>query len=229
MSVIFPKWINTIPTLGALAAMGGLPAVVVGTWYYATPDYFEVGYMPTQPGFGFNHQIHAGKLGMDCRYCHTNVERSPEANIPNVETCMNCHAPGRVSNLVVADEKVQFIRDAHEHDASIEWRRVHKLPDYVRNFPHHVHVKAGVSCYSCHGQIMSMPVVYQAEGLGMGWCLDCHRDPAKHLVPPDKVTDLMWVQQELADRAHGDGTVDPEALVEALWDSPPQTCGACHH
>lgn len=229
MSVIFPKWLNALPTLGALGAMGGLPVVVAGTWYYATPDFFEVGYMPTQPGSGFNHQIHAGQLGIDCRYCHTNVEKSPEANIPNVSTCMNCHAPNRVSDQVVPAEKVQFIRDAYDSDQPIEWLRVHKLPDYVRNFPHHVHVKAGVSCLSCHGQIMAMPEVYQAKGLGMGFCLDCHRDPAPHLVPPDKVTDLMWVEEELEARRDGASTIDVQELMANLWEQPPQACGACHH
>lgn len=220
-----------MPTVGALAAMGGVPVVVAGTWYYATPDYFEVGYMPTQPGTGFNHMIHAGKLGMDCRYCHTKVEQSPEANIPNVATCYGCHADGRVNpaTSTATDAKVQFVRDAYESDASIPWRRVHKLPDYVRNFPHHVHVKAGVSCFSCHGQIMGMPVVYQAQGLGMGWCLDCHRDPGKHLVPADKVTDLVWVEEELALRSQGGGGVNAQELVDALRAAPPQTCGACHH
>jgi hypothetical protein len=179
LSVIFPKWMNALPTVGAVGAVGGLLSVVVGTWYYATPDFFEVGYSPTQPSSGFNHQIHAGKLGIDCRYCHTKVEKSPEANVPNVATCYGCHADNRVSpaKSSASVEKVQFIRDAYESDESIPWRRVHKLPDYVRNFPHDVHLNAGVSCYSCHGQIMSMPVVHQAEGLGMGWCLDCHRHP----------------------------------------------------
>jgi hypothetical protein len=223
VSVIFPKWMNALPTLGAIGAMGGLPVVVAGTWYWATPDFFEVGYMPSQPGSGFNHQIHAGQLGIDCRYCHTNVETSVEANIPNVATCMNCHAPNRVSSAIVPDEKVQFIRDAYERDEPIEWRRVHKLPDYVRNFPHHVHVNAGVSCYSCHGQIMSMPIVYQAKGLGMGFCLDCH------LVPVDRVTDLPWVEEEFEARAQGESSVNVDELMERLWADPPQACGACHH
>lgn len=231
MSVIFPKWMNALPTVGALGAMGGLVAVVVGTWYYATPDFFEVGYMPDQPSSGFNHQIHAGKLGIDCRYCHTNVEKSPEANVPSVATCYGCHAEGRVSttNSTATTEKVQFIRDAYEADLPIPWRRVHKLPDYVRNFPHHVHVQAGVSCYSCHGQIMSMPEVYQAEGLGMGWCLDCHRHPESALVPVEKVTDLLWVQNELEQREKGAGSVNVDGLMESLWNAPPQQCGACHH
>ena len=205
MSAIFPKWMNALPTLGAFGAAGGLVAVITGTWYWATPDFFEVGYSPTQPGSGFNHQIHAGKLGLDCRYCHTKIEESPEANIPNVATCNGCHSVGRVSPSLstATDDKVQFIRDAYDNDESIPWRRVHKLPDYVRNFPHDVHLNAGVSCYSCHGQIMAQPVVTQEFGLGMGWCLDCHRHPEGALVPQDRITDLRRVEQEPTARADG--------------------------
>lgn len=230
MSLIFPKWMNALPTVGAIASMGGAVTVIAGFWYWATPSFFEVGYEPTQPGSGFNHQIHAGKLGIDCRYCHTNVEESPEANIPPVATCYGCHGEGRVSpaRSTASVDKVQFIRDAYDNDEPIEWRRVHKLPDYVRNFPHHAHVNAGVSCFSCHGQIMSMPVVHQAESLSMSFCLDCHRHPEKALVPHDKVTDLPWVEGELKARAQGEGTVNTDELQSKLWNTPPVACGACH-
>ena len=226
---LFPKWMNALPTLGAIAAVGGLVAVVTGFTYYATPEFWEVGYMPEQPGGGFNHQLHAGQLGMDCLYCHTHIDESPEANIPNVATCMGCHAEDRLSNWQYHD--VGFVREAYAKDEPIPWARVHKLPDYVRNFPHHVHLKAGVSCFSCHGQIMGMPVVFQAHSLSMSWCLDCHRNPLPHLVPPDKVTDLAWVQEHLAERAK-DGTTGvatAEALIESLHRAPPQTCFSCHH
>ena len=222
---------NALPTLGAVLALGGFVAVVSGVTYYFTPAFWEVGYEPEQPGTGFNHRIHAGKLGMDCRYCHSNVEDSKIANVPTVSVCYGCHQPGHVSVEIVADEKVQFVREAYAGDAPIPWINIHVLPDYVQ-FPHHVHVKAGVSCYSCHGQIMGMPVVYQAESLSMKWCLDCHRDPERQLVPPGKVTDLEWVQQEWlatkpADRAH-EG-VTPEALVSELMRDPPEHCAACHY
>lgn len=234
MASLFPKWFNILPTVGAFFGLGSLTAVVWGTWYYATPDFFEVGYMPTQPGSGFNHQLHAGMLGIDCRYCHTKVEKSPEANIPNVSTCMGCHAEGKLHIDVETKigEKVAFIREAYAEDASIAWRRVHKLPDYVRNFPHHVHIKAGVSCYSCHGQITAMPVVFQAHGLGMGWCLDCHRQarvsPELHLVPPARITELKWVEEEWF--ANPRQNVDAaRRIYQSLAEHPPENCGACHY
>lgn len=229
---LFPKWVNALPTLFAVGGLGGFVAVVGGTWYWATPSFWEVGYMPTQPGEGFNHQIHAGKLGMDCRYCHTKIESSSEANIPNVATCMGCHEEGRLSPDFDPGEKVAFVRTAYEQDESIPWSRVHKLPDYVRNFPHAPHLKAGVSCLSCHGQITAMPEVYQAEPISMGWCLECHRDvennPQDHLTRPDKITDLRWVEQEWF--ANSDTHAEEaRQIFESLDLSPPENCGACHH
>ncbi len=221
-----------MPTLGFFAAGGFVVLVVAGFWYYATPKFWEVGYMPTQPGSGFNHQIHAGKLGIDCRYCHTNVEKSWHANVPAVQTCMNCHQENRLNTELstATDEKVQFVRDAYAEGRGIEWQRIHVLPDYA-NFPHDAHVTAGVSCYSCHGQIQGMPVVAQVKSLSMSWCLDCHRNPADNMVPKDKVTDLYWVENEWfakspEERAHNG--LDPQKLVDTLKRNPPQYCAACH-
>ena len=231
MAGLFPKWMNALPTLAALAGGGGAVAVVAGTWYWATPDFWEVGYMPEQPGNGFNHQIHAGMLGIDCRYCHTHVEESMHSNVPSISTCIGCHGEGKVPEDVVASEKVAYIREAYAEDASIEWRRVHLVPDYA-HFPHHVHVAAGVSCYSCHGQIAGMPVVYQAESLSMGWCLDCHRNPEEHLVPKGQITNLVQLEQEWFDQPVGERNWDgvtPAELVEELRREPPQHCAACHY
>ena len=242
MKPIFPKWMNALPTLAFFVVHGFVILVIAGVWYYATPKFWEVGYMPEQPSTGFNHQIHAGKLGLDCRYCHTHVEESWHANVPAVSTCMGCHAENKLNVELssATDEKVQFIRDAYATDTPIEWRNVHVVPDYA-NFPHNAHVNAGVSCFSCHGQIQAMPVVVQEESLSMGWCLDCHRNPEDNLVPKDKVTDLFWVQNEwfnkvgdngaleprpTADRVHEGQT--PQELTATLKRNPPQHCAACH-
>ncbi|HYD01027.1 MAG TPA: cytochrome c3 family protein [Phycisphaerales bacterium] len=241
MSTIFPKWTNGLPFHMVGGGMTGLALVVGGVWYYFTPAYWEVGYMPKQPGGGFNHQIHAGKLGMDCRYCHSKVEESAEANIPNVAVCNGCHAENKLTRYDNAEHKAKtdFIRAAYAADESPNWHRVHKLPDYVRNFPHNAHVNAGVSCISCHGNVARMPVVWQHESLSMGWCLDCHREPEKHLVPrkgdprpdggvyEDMMTRLFDVEKMQE---------NPQAMTEQgvrLYEkrkiAAPENCGACHY
>ncbi|MGD9688610.1 MAG: cytochrome c3 family protein [Phycisphaerales bacterium] len=235
MSTIFPKWMNALPTLGAIGALGTATVAVGAVWYYFTPKYWDVGYMPTQPGGGFNHQIHAGKLGMDCRYCHTKVESSAEANIPNVATCFGCHSDNKLKlqdPQVNKDHKgkTDFIREAYAADKSIEWRRIHKLPDYVRNFPHSAHIAAGVSCFSCHGNIARSPVVWQQEPLSMSWCLDCHRDPAPNIVPKDKVTNLFWVENRMKTNALEARATEGAALLKAMkFEKGPEGCGTCHY
>lgn len=227
MSTIFPKWTNKLPTMMAGGLAGGATLVVAIMWYYFTPKYWAVGYQPTQPGGGFNHQIHAGTLGLDCRYCHSRVEESAEANIPPVETCIGCHADGRLTQFNNAAHKsaTDFIRAAYAADEPIAWRRIHKLPDFVRNFPHNAHINAGVSCISCHGNIARMPVVYQHEPLSMSWCLDCHRAPEQHLVPKDMVTRLFEVEAMTPQQRLEQGRkfYDERRLVA------PEGCGACHY
>ncbi len=140
MSTIFPRSMNALPTKMAVGELVSAVAVIGLVWYYFTPKYWAMGYEPVQAGGGFNHQIHAGKLGMDCRYCHSNVEKSPEANIPSVQTCNGCHAADRLQKFQTSADhknKTEFIRLAYAGDLPIQWRRVHKVPDYVRNFPHH--------------------------------------------------------------------------------------------
>ncbi len=243
MTSIFPKWTNRIREIMGLAAFGGLCTVVAIVWYYFTPKFWEVGYMPEQP-IAFSHQLHAGQLGMDCRYCHSHVEQSYSANVPQTSTCMNCHtavdamtgylkkatsADGQTPSAHWTSPELAPIRGAAESGRPIEWDRVHKLPDYAQ-FPHMAHVNAGVSCYSCHGRIDTMPVVYQKEPLSMGWCLECHRNPEKFMVDTTKVkvTDLRAVESLLSqpNYAHTTGV---ELVKQRLRNLPPQNCAACHY
>ncbi|MDX2114426.1 MAG: cytochrome c3 family protein [Planctomycetota bacterium] len=240
MANIFPKWMNALPTAVAILGAGGLVSVAAGYWYFFTPDYWRVGYEPDQP-VDYNHQLHAGKLGMDCRYCHTNVEESYHANVPDTSTCMNCHTgAGETAYLNStlwtahkANPNLVLLRESYAQGKPIEWRRVHKVPDYA-HFPHSVHIKAGVSCYSCHGRVDQQEVVRQVHGQSMGFCLDCHRNPGKHLVAYDdqmltqtpKITDLAAVQtllDEPEQRRRGDEIARTKQLM------PPQFCGACHY
>lgn len=57
----------------------------------------------------------------------------------------------------------------------IEWTRIHNLADHAY-FNHSQHVSVGqIECQKCHGPVQEMEVVYQYSTLGMGWCINCHR------------------------------------------------------
>jgi hypothetical protein len=182
---IFPRSLNYLPLVAAVgvAVLGG--GVTLGMWYYFSPKNTQIGYAPEQP-IPYSHKLHAGDLGIDCRYCHANIERSQEAMIPPTQACMGCHA------IVKADSpKLAALRDSWSSGNPIAWVRVHRVADYVY-FDHSVHLAAGVGCVSCHGRIDQMEVVRQDKPLNMGWCLECHRDPGPNLRPKDQITNMTW-------------------------------------
>ena len=214
MAQIFPKWVNKIPLYFVVAVfLFGL--LVIGFfWYYGSPKYTDVGYRPKQP-VSYSHKLHAGDLGMDCRYCHTHVEMSPHANVPSTQTCMNCHT------LIGSDsDKLLPVRESWATGDPIQWIRIHKLPDYAY-FDHSAHLNAGVGCESCHGNVAAMEVVEQKKPLSMSWCLDCHRNPGPHLRSQDELTKMNWIppdnQAEIAKR-----------LIKEKQIVPPLECSGCH-
>ena len=216
MANIFPRWSNLLPIKLAICATVVGAALTAGMWYYFTPKYTRVGYMPVQP-VPFSHKIHVGQLGLDCRYCHSFVEVAAHSNIPNTQTCMNCHSQVQKEN-----PKLQPVRDSWNSGKPIDWVQIHKTPDYVY-FNHSVHVNRGVSCYSCHGPVNDMEVVYHKEPLSMAWCLECHRNPENHLRPPQEVFNLKWVPPV--------GTTQRQIGLELKekWNvNPPENCAGCH-
>lgn len=142
---------------------------------------YNKGYAPDQP-IAFSHELHVGTHKIQCQYCHNQVERSKSSNIPSLATCMNCHqqVAGKADQETVPGYKdtdeIKKLREAYNDGKSIEWVRVHMLPDHV-TFNHQAHVAKGVSCQTCHGEIEKMAKVYQHSDLSMGWCVNCHRQP----------------------------------------------------
>ena len=212
---IFRRTWNRLPWLIALGAGIALAAIVTAATYYLSPSYTQVGYSPKQP-IEYSHRLHVRELGIDCRYCHANVERAPVAMVPPTQTCMNCH------QLVKMDSaKLTAIRESWESGRRIEWVRVHKLADYAY-FDHSVHVSSGVGCSDCHGRIDEMEQVRQVAPLSMSWCLDCHRDvrdkqgASRFIRPASEITNMEWKP----DTSHPN--VSPRRL------DPPENCTACH-
>ncbi|EIE02096.1 MULTISPECIES: cytochrome c3 family protein [Leptospira] len=128
-----------------------------------------VGYSPDQP-IPFNHKIHAGDNKIDCRYCHTGVETSAHATVPNTSTCMNCH-----SLVAKNSPDIKFLSESYSNKKPIEWVKIHDLPDHVQ-FNHSRHISRGVDCSQCHGNVAEMVKVKQVASLNMGYCINCHRE-----------------------------------------------------
>jgi hypothetical protein len=183
---VFRPVANTI-ALVTLASVGAVPILFVGLGYALMASSYVTGQSitRTQP-VPFSHAHHVGGLGLDCRYCHTSVESTRFAGVPPTETCMTCHSQLWTNAAMLAP-----VRESLATNKSIHWQRVHVLPDYVY-FDHSIHVAKGVGCSTCHGRVDRMPLIRQAAPLTMGWCLDCHRNPAAAIRPLDKVFDMTW-------------------------------------
>ncbi len=186
MSQIFPRSANAIARMGLAGALAFVlcALLVVFTLFrssWATKQH-EIVEQPVQ----FSHAHHVGGIGIDCRYCHTSVEKSAFAGIPPTETCMNCHSQ-IWSNAPILEPIRASLRD----NVNLTWTRVHDLPDFVY-FSHQIHVKQGVGCETCHGAVDQMPLVSQEASLLMEWCLDCHRAPEKYLRPREEVFNMQY-------------------------------------
>ena len=129
---------------------------------------FLGGVGPKQPIL-FSHKIHAGKLGMDCLYCHYSADKSPIANIPAVSVCMGCHKIAMIDR-----PEIQKLTGYWNRGETPPWVEVYRLPDHVK-FNHKRHVLAGFQCQQCHGKVQEMDVLRQVPSLKMGWCVTCHR------------------------------------------------------
>lgn len=214
MAQIFPKWTNHLPTFAAVGGGFALVAVVGFVWYYFSPKYTDVGYRPKQP-VEYSHKLHAGDLGIDCRYCHTGVENQAHANVPPTQTCMNCHVMVKPES-----EKLQLVRSSFAERKPMEWIRVHNLPDFAY-FNHSAHITAGVGCISCHGNVAQMAEVTLSEPLSMGWCLSCHRNPEPYLRPTSEVTNMKYETPE------NQAEIAAE-IIKNKKINPPIQCSACH-
>jgi mono/diheme cytochrome c family protein len=140
-------------------------------------------YKPEQP-IQFNHTLHAGKMAINCQYCHSGVEKSKHAGIPSASVCMNCHK-AISEGPVTGTAEIAKIYEAVGWDGKkytgvekpITWVKVHNLPDHVA-FNHATHVAVGkIECQKCHGPVdTKMDVAEQWSPLTMGWCIQCHNE-----------------------------------------------------
>ena len=147
-----------------------ITAVFAITYYASYAERNGIGYSPQQP-IAYSHKLHAGTMQIDCKYCHTGVEKSRVASIPSVDICMNCHTMARTDR-----PEIQKLKAFFDEGKPIPWKRIHRLPEFAY-FSHAAHVTKGIDCINCHGDIKQMDVVGQVNSFTMGACLDCHRNP----------------------------------------------------
>ena len=187
MAQVFDRSSNALAR--ASLVLTGLIVIALGVTLdqlQRSPWVTRQGQRPDQP-IPFSHKHHVEGLGLQCQYCHTTVEVSSYAGIPPTKTCINCH-----SQIWTNAELLQPVRESWATGASIQWIKVHDLPDFVY-FNHSIHVNKGIGCSSCHGRVDQMPLMYMENSLQMEWCLNCHRNPAENLRPTAEIYNMAWV------------------------------------
>ena len=181
---------------------------------HRSPYFTQANVVRTQP-VPFSHRHHVSEIGIDCRYCHVHVEETAVAGIPPTKTCMNCH-----SQVWKDSPMLEPVRESYRTGKSLEWVRVHDLADFAY-FDHSIHVKKGVGCTTCHGQVDDMPLMWRDATLLMGWCLDCHRAPENFVRPRSEVFNTQW-------KPGPDQAEKGRALVAAHKILRLEDCSTCH-
>ena len=215
MSQIFPPSANSYARGSIVVLVVLLAAVGLSLDRLSRSPYVTRAHEAREQPVPFSHAHHVGGLGVDCRYCHTSVDKSAVAGIPPTKTRMNCHA-----QIWNQSPMLEPVRASFRDGTSIEWTRVHDLPDFAY-FNHSAHVNKGIGCSTCHGRVDKMPLVWQEKSLQMEWCLECHRRPEKYVRPLSEVYNVAYEppadQLDLGTR-----------LVKDYGIKPRTSCSTCH-
>jgi len=216
MTQIFHPSMNTF---SKVTIFGGLAIVAALTFAWdrisRSPYVTEANVVREQP-VPFSHEHHVSGLGIDCRFCHTTVEKSAFAGLPATEICMGCH-----SQIWKDSPMLEPVRESYRTGKPLKWTRVHDLPDFVY-FNHSIHVAKGIGCESCHGRVDQMPLMRRTASLQMSWCLDCHDHPERQIRDHADVFHMGLANSEA--REHGSELVRENGIdVKPLID-----CWTCH-
>jgi hypothetical protein len=209
--ILFPVWADTVLRVATICVGLAVPALFVVPMVYVRTPYNLGRLFPVDQPIQFDHRHHVGDDGIACIYCHTGAESGAYAGVPATEVCMGCHA--QIWNEAALLEPV---RRSFFSGQPLVWSRVHDVPDFVY-FDHAVHVRRGLACAQCHGDVATMALAEKVRTFTMGWCLDCHRQnqlaslDAPVPLPPD-------AHQAEARRAGGTFATVPRL----------QNCTACH-
>jgi cytochrome c7-like protein len=186
MSPLFRPRHNTLAQISLFLVAAGAAGVPLGLMLYARTPLARGMQDPVEQPVQFDHRHHTKDEGIDCRYCHNTVDRSPAAGIPQTQLCLNCH-----SQVWNKSPILEPIRQSFINNTPIKWNRVYQVPEFVY-FNHSIHVNKGVGCISCHGKVGEMAAIEKATPLTMSWCLECHRRPETNLRPLDEITNPNW-------------------------------------
>jgi hypothetical protein len=218
MPALFSRRANSVARGSLAAGLFVLVAVPLALMIYVRTSFATGEHRDIAQPIPFDHRIHTNGLRIDCRFCHSSVERGASAGLPPTVACIGCH-----NKVWRESQELAPVRASMETGRPILWRRVNALPDFVY-FDHSIHVAKGVGCATCHGRVDQMAQVSQATPLSMRWCVDCHRDPSPNLRPKELVTAMAW--QPPANKASADSL--GASLARLYHVRRLTSCSTCH-
>ncbi len=208
---LYPRWANGAYRIVLVVLLATPVVLVLAPMLYVRSTYNTSQFVPWDQPVEFDHRHHVRDNGIECLYCHSSAERSPNAGVPATAVCMGCH-----TQIWNDSPLLEVVRRSYFSGRPINWKRVHDLPDFVY-FNHSVHVTQGIACEHCHGDVSQMARVVQTQPLTMGWCVDCHRT-ARDLKPATPPSNMWGATRQMFDPMPvGDRSITPLT-----------TCTACH-
>ena len=215
MAQLFRPEATTAFRLILIAAVLLVLAVLAGAYLYLRSDWFwRIGESAPQP-IPFRHDLHVAGIGVACAFCHSTAKRSAHAGMPTAQTCLTCH-----SQILQGATVLEPLRTSVGLNQPIRWASVHRLPSFVY-FHHGVHLSRGVTCETCHGRVDQMRDTEKVHSLSMGWCLECHRNPGKHIGPDAEPLSRASAPSDVP--ASKDSLRVSEVFADPLTD-----CSVCH-
>jgi hypothetical protein len=135
----------------------------------AVRHFFNIRSEPVQP-LAYNHQPHLELAGLNCIDCHDGVDKGPIAHIPGVSMCMDCH-----DFIATESPVIQQLTEYYNRGEEPPWQRVYGWYEeaHVR-FNHAPHIRSGVECATCHGDVATMSVAERVVDHSMRFCIECH-------------------------------------------------------
>lgn len=201
----------------------------------------NIGFSPIQP-IKFSHLTHSGKFEIKCLYCHFTAENSAYSAIPSTHSCMVCHIALKNESPLIKSLNISF-----DDTTKIFWNNIYRVPDYAI-FNHSRHIRNQIDCSSCHGQVETMDSVYQSTAITMKWCLECHRNPSKLIIPARQISGIFkFGKQNLSldnlDKIELIGITEPifgmyfseipksfmGIFLPKLPGRGPENCSSCHY
>jgi hypothetical protein len=215
MAQVFHRSTNLISRLSIYGSVVFLAVLSWALYQVALSAWYTEQNVPREQPVPFSHKHHVSELGIDCRYCHTSVEKSSFAGLPPTHTCMTCH-----SQIWRTAPILEPVRASYRDDVSISWTRVNALPQFVY-FDHSIHIHKGIGCTTCHGPIGEMPLTWRGGSLYMSWCLECHRNPEKYIRPRSQIFNAAYQPPA--------GQVEMgKSLLKEYNVHTQQYCSTCH-